>query len=113
VASEARRRHVDGKVPPAIADVLARAKAAEHLAQGERAPALPAAARNPASLSQAGRASRHSRQERRWLLSGGWKSGPPFRASNGGTRAVVPLERKAPPALPRAPDGASSLGGGP
>ena len=28
VAAEARRRHVDGKVPPAVADVLARAKAA-------------------------------------------------------------------------------------
>ncbi len=31
VAHEARRRHVDGKVPPAIADVLARAKAAGRL----------------------------------------------------------------------------------
>ena len=31
VASEAKRRHVDGKVPPAIADVLARAKAAGRL----------------------------------------------------------------------------------
>ena len=28
VAAEARRRHVDGKVPPAIGDVLARTKAA-------------------------------------------------------------------------------------
>ena len=28
VAAEAKRRHVDGKVPRAIADVLARAKAA-------------------------------------------------------------------------------------
>ncbi len=31
VAAEAKRRHVDGKVPPAIADVLARAKAAGRL----------------------------------------------------------------------------------
>ena len=31
IAAEARRRHVDGKVPPAITDVLARAKAAGRL----------------------------------------------------------------------------------